>query len=160
MKISCLMVSHNKPGYVDCAIQGVLDQKHTDWELLVMDSGVLYDQNYFSKWKDERIKFIRSSETDETRKNKAMAPWCFNQTLKAATGDLITYHGDDDLLYENAFDVFNRWMTNNKKMLAIYASIDLAFYVHGEVAHVYGQRKAFEIGGSGAYSMDCRVDSL
>jgi hypothetical protein len=162
MKISCLLVSHNKPQFIGDAIKNVLAQEHKDFELLIMDSGVLIDKGYFSQWTDERIKVFRSNETEELRQEKAMAPWCYNEFFRRnlTTGELITYLCDDDIFYSNAFSVFSRWMTNNPNMLAVYASIDLVMCLPDNPPNIYGQRRALEIGGRGAYKMDCRVDYL
>lgn len=161
MKLSCLLVSHNKPDYVNQAIQSVLEQESEDWELLIMDSGVL-GKEYFSKYKDDRIKLYMSGETEELRKSKAMAPWCFNEFFrrKLPQGELVSYLCDDDIFYPKAFSVFQRWANNNPKMLAMYASIDVAIYQPGKEPMIFGQRKALEIGGNGAYPMDCRADYL
>lgn len=162
MKISCIMASHDKPDYVCSAIDAILAQTHTDWELIIMDSGVLSHKDYYSRWKDERVKDYSTGETDETRATKAMAPWSFNEAFRRdlVSGDLVCYCGDDDFLYPNAFEVFNQFFTRNPEWNAVYASIDLAFYYHGRDPHVYDQRRAFEIGGKDAHRMDCRVDML
>lgn len=159
MKISCLMSSHNKPDYVKEAIEGILSQTHQDWELIIMDSGVLYDQGYYH-WKDKRIRVYKTGETEEDRRTKAMAPWSFNECFRRGLVDseLVVVHTDDDVLYSHAFETFNKWMEND--IAACYASVDLAFYVAGKEPHVYGQLNAFEIGGKDAHKMDCRVDSL
>jgi hypothetical protein len=93
---------------------------------------------------------------------KAMAPWCYNEAFRRnlVTGTIVSYLCDDDILYPDAFETFVNWAANNPKMMAMYASIDLAIYIPGKDPIIYGQRKALEIGGRGAYPMDCRVDYL
>lgn len=159
MKISCLLVSHNKPTLVIAAIASVQSQSTPDWELIIMDSGNLYDQGYFDDYKDQRIKVYRSEETEEIRKTKAISPWCLNRMFKYTTGDLISYLCDDDILYPSAFATFDLYATRNPDVLAMYGSIDLAVYDGGRGV-IYGVRKALEISGRGGYPLDCRVDYL
>lgn len=160
--ISCLMVSHEKPDLSSQAIESVLTQTTTDWELLIMDSGTLFHDGYFKKFTDSRIKVYQSGETADLREQKSMAPWCFNEFIrrKLPSGELITYLCDDDIYYPEAFSIFGQWASNNPKMNAMYASIDLAVALPNQEPMIYGQRKALEIGGRGAYPMDCRVDYL
>lgn len=160
MKLSCLLVSHNKPDLVHEAIESVLNQDSNDWELLIMDSGPLLSE--LAKYENDKVKLYASGETEELKQKKAMAPWCYNEFFRRnlVTGELISYLCDDDILYPCAFSVFQRWATNNPKMLAMYASIDLAFKAPEKEVMIYSQRKALEIGGKGAYGMDCRVDYL
>jgi hypothetical protein len=58
-------------------------------------------------------------------------------------GDLIVSCGENDVYYENAFEIFNKWATNNPDIMAFYASIDLAFY--NKEPLIYRQIKALDI---------------
>src|SRR5207247_5838639 len=94
MLVSCIAVCHNKPALTHEAIDSVRGQSYPHWELVVIDSGVLYDSGYYQRpeWEqDERIRIIRSTETEEMRTTTAMAPWCFNECFRRgwAQGDLI-----------------------------------------------------------------------
>src|SRR5439155_17165598 len=85
MLVTCICVCHNKPGIAHEAIESIVNQRYPNWEALVVDSGVLYDAGYYDRfaWRhDRRVKLIRSKETAETRRAKAMAPWCFNECFR------------------------------------------------------------------------------
>lgn len=167
MLMTCILVSHNKPHICHEAISSVVNQTHQDWELLVVDSGVLYDQGYYDMFpwsSDERIVFIRSSETSETRKTKAMAPWCFNECFRngLVSGDLVMYLCDDDFLYPNAFQTFISYTEANPKVEAMYASQDIGvIYPNGDRA-VIGERRAIGLAGRccNGRPLDCHVDYL
>jgi glycosyltransferase involved in cell wall biosynthesis len=156
------MISHDKPDQVCNAIDSVLSQMTDDWELIVIDSGILLDKGHFECYNDKRITFHFSGETKKIRDTKAIAPWCFNECFrrKLVHGDLIVYLCDDDIFYPNAFSLFQRWAKNNPNVLAFYASEDVAVnFPLGNIT-IVGERKALEIGGRGAYRMSCRVDYL
>ena len=167
MRVSCLCVCHNKPDLTHEAVESIVHQCHPDWEALIVDSGVLYDAGYYEPfpWRiDPRIKLFRSDETDETRRTKAMAPWCYNECFRKGrvTGDLVMYLCDDDLLYPNAFATFVAYCRQHPDAEAMYASQDIGvIYPEGGRA-VIGERRATERGGRccGGRPMDCQVDYL
>lgn len=167
MLVTCILISHNKPDLCHEAIQSVMDQSHHQWECLVVDSGVLYDQGYFQKElysRDERIKVIRSTETDLTRKTKAMAPWCFNECFRQqlVNGELVMYLCDDDILYSNAFETFVKFAQQHTEALAMYASQDIGVIFNDGRRKIVGQRLAKRMAGRicKGVKLDCKVDYL
>jgi glycosyltransferase involved in cell wall biosynthesis len=167
MRVSCICVCHNKPDVTHEAIGSILGQTFPDWEALVVDSGVLYDAGYYEKfaWRaDRRIKLIRSHETDETRRTRAMAPWCFNECFRRGLvrGELVMYLCDDDVLYPRAFETFVSYCRQNPGARAMYGSQDVgAIYPNGWHA-IVGERRATRPGGRSCDGrrMDCEVDYL
>jgi hypothetical protein len=167
MLVSCICVCHDKPEVTHEAIGSLLAQTWPDWEALVIDSGVLYDAGYYDRfpWRsDPRVRLIRSHETAETRRGRAMAPWCFNECFRQGwvRGELVTYLCDDDLLYPGAFETFVSFFRRNPDARAVYASQDVAvIYPNGWRALV-GERRATLPGGRscGGRQMDCEVDYL
>ncbi len=167
MLVSCLCVCHNKPDLIPEAVQSILNQSHAQWEAFVIDSGVLYDAGYYEQfeWRhDPRIQVIRSQETADLRKTKAMAPWCFNECFRQGllSGELVMYLCDDDLLYPNAFDTFVRYAREHPDVQAMYASQDLAILWPNGWRSLVGERRATVPGGKccGGRIMDCQVDYL
>jgi spore maturation protein CgeD len=150
--ISCIVVSHNKPDLLLEAVESVRNQSWTDWQAIVVDSGVLYDRDFFSPlaWThDPRFTLIRSTETEEQRRTTAMAPWCFNECFRRGwvKGRLVMYLCDDDILYPNTFATFLQAFEECPEALAIYASQDLAEIGADGVCHIVGERRASEVGG-------------
>src|SRR6185295_7307944 len=115
--ISLIILSHNKPTYVKEAVQSVLSQTYTDWEVVLVDSGVLLKQGFFDYLKDPRITVIASEETPEIVKNKTISCWCLNRVLNSGRlkGELFMYLCDDDLLYPAAFTTFLDYYTANRR---------------------------------------------
>jgi spore maturation protein CgeD len=167
MLVSCIVVSHNKANLCHESIQSVVNQTHQEWECFIVDSGVLYDQGYYDafSWSaDERLMFIRSTETEETRRTKAMAPWCFNECFRNGLikGEIVMYLCDDDILYPNAFQTFVAYAESRPDALAFYASQDMGVIYSNGWRAVVGERRAVGIGGRccGGRTMDCQVDYL
>jgi hypothetical protein len=167
MLVSCILVSHNKPHLCHEAIGSVVAQTHAQWQCLVVDSGVLYDQGYFQKlpWaQDERLVVLRSTETEETRRTKAMAPWCFNECIRKGLikGELVMYLCDDDILYANAFASFVHYARRRPDVVAMYASQDLGIIHPDGRREIVGERRAYGLGGRccNGRALDCEVDYL
>ena len=163
MLVSCLFVSHNKPEWCKEALSSVLAQSYSRWECLVVDSGELFDADYFEPVKSEsRFKLIRSTETKELRRSKAMAPWCFNECFRhgLVNGELVVYLCDDDLYYVDAFKTFVEYASANPHALAMYASQDLAVIHEDGRRVISGERRALAMGGRCCKGrlLDCQVD--
>src|SRR5215471_14393560 len=109
--ITILVVSHDKPLLLPEAMESVLSQTFVDWQCILIDSGELYDRDFFANFswsRDPRVRVIRSHETPALRRRKAMAPWCFNECFRSGwvQSKLVMYLCDDDILYSNAFSTF------------------------------------------------------
>jgi GT2 family glycosyltransferase len=150
--ITCIVLSHDKPELVRQAIWSVLAQTFTDWEAIVFDSGVLHDAGFFTRlpgMDDPRIRLVRSWETPEIRRTKAIAPWCFNECLRSGLvrGDLVAYLTDDDLFYPNAFATFVECRRSQPAVQAMYAGEDV-YVLHADGrSELVGERRALHVGG-------------
>lgn len=77
------------------AIDGVLQQSFTDFELIVSDNGSSDGtEDYVRSLKDPRIRFIRHDPTIHAGKH-------FKSIAKKAVGELYVMHQDDDLLHQD-----------------------------------------------------------
>ena len=126
--LSIIITSHNKPRFAKEAVQSVLDQTHSKWQGILVDSGVLLNQGFFDYLRDPRLQVIPSNETPELARTRNMASWCFNRVLNSGqpTGELIMYLNDDDLLYPEAFATYwNFYQEHNREPQAMYASQDI-----------------------------------
>ncbi len=60
-RVSILMTTWNRPGFLARAIQSIIDQSFKDWELIVADDGSTDNtKSVVAEWtkKDERIKYV------------------------------------------------------------------------------------------------------
>ena len=163
--VSIIIVSHNKPALVKEAVESVLGQTHSNWEAILVDSGVLLQQGFFDYVRDERVRIIPSGETPDLVKRTNMASWCFNHALNEgmANGELIMYLCDDDLLYKEAFETLWRfYRDHNREPQAMYASQDIGVLERDGTTRVVGKRIADRPAGKfcKGRKLDCKVDYL
>ena len=99
-RVSVLLASFNQPRYLPGAIQSVLDQTYTDWQLTVLDNGstepevraILGDAA-----RDERVRVYRFNPSDAERAAAVGYAVLFNWGVANTDSELICYLCDDDL---------------------------------------------------------------
>ncbi len=143
----------------------MLDQTYKNWEMFLVDSGILFKQGFFDYLVDPRVTVMPSGETPEMAKCKNMASWCFNNVLNSGklTGELVMYYCDDDLLYKEAFEIFwTYYVQHNREPQAMYASQDIGIIGRDGTTKIIGKRIADRPAGRFCRGrrLDCQVDNL
>jgi hypothetical protein len=163
--LSVIVTSHNKPRFAKEAIQSLLGQTHTNWQGVLVDSGILLNQGFFDYLRDPRLKVIPSGETPELARAKNMASWCFNRVLNSGelTGELIVYLNDDDLFYPEAFATYwEFYLQNGREPQAMYSSQDVGLVDRDGKTRIVSRRVADKPAGRFCKGrrLDCKVDYL
>ena len=102
IKFSIIMPAYNAEKYIKEAIESVLKQSYSNWELIIVDDGSvdctpeIVDE--FAK-KDERIIVIH-------QENSGTASAARNRALEVASGDLSQMLDADDLISENMLQAY------------------------------------------------------
>ncbi|MBR3745689.1 MAG: glycosyltransferase family 2 protein, partial [Selenomonadaceae bacterium] len=90
-KVSVILTSYNHAAYISAAIESVLNQTFTDFELLIVDDGSTDNSREIIKqYNDPRIKFFLY----EKNRGPVIA---IDDALKSAHGKYIAVHHSDDL---------------------------------------------------------------
>ena len=93
--ISIVIPTYNRSKYLQCAIQGVLQQNFKDYELIISDNASTDDtQKVVSGVISNRVRYFR---------NKKNIGWIGNlqNAIDNANGKYIFLHGDDDYIFAN-----------------------------------------------------------
>lgn len=91
-KVSVLIPTHNRADLLKRAIQSVLDQTYTDFELLVIDDRSSDNtEEVVSSFSDQRIVYLKNTENSARTHCRPL-----NFGLTKATGDFIAYLDDDN----------------------------------------------------------------
>jgi GT2 family glycosyltransferase len=102
-KVSVVIPTHNRPSLLREAVNSVIGQTYSNWEIVIVDDGsqppVCKDalQQDFGS----RIRVLRNDEP-------LMQPYARDQGVKAASGEIVIHLDDDDLL---APDVLEKGLT-------------------------------------------------
>jgi len=157
MKVSVILASHNKWGYVDEAIKSILSQTYPVFEIILIDSGAL-GKHYFDEhgFNDFRLKYVLSGEDPAWRTQRCMHAWCINECFRRGlvTGDLICYLSDDDVYYPMAFAAFVWAAEKCPEQSAWYAAVDV--FNNNKPTERFESKEMFYRGKS----PDCLVDGM
>ena len=115
-KVSVLISTFNRPDLLKEAVQTVVDQKMTDWELLIMNDGGVDVAHVVESFNDPRIRYF----PDDVNKGAACR---FNFGLQNARADYITYLGDDDKFYPNHLEVLSQALDENPDIALAYSDL-------------------------------------
>ena len=95
--ISVILAVYNNENFVGEAIESILNQTITDFELIIINDGSTdKSEEVIQSFKDERILYFK-------QENKGVAG-AKNVGLKVANGDFITIHDSDDISLPNRFE--------------------------------------------------------
>lgn len=89
--ISVIIPCYNASQFVGAAIDSVIKQTHTEWELILVNDGSTDNtEEIIFSYQDDRIRYILQD-------NKGQAAAC-NAGLQASKGDFVKFFDADDLL--------------------------------------------------------------
>ncbi len=102
--VAVVMPTHNRARFVGEAIQSVIDQRFTDWEMIIVDDGSVDDTEAAVApfLADKRIRYMRQANAGHSAAR--------NAGIAVTTAPLIAYLDDDNLWYPDflacAVDLF------------------------------------------------------
>lgn len=97
-KISVLMPAYNASSYINEAIESILKQTYSDFELLIADDGSSDNTKaIIDAYEDPRIKTFHNEEN-------LKKPLTIQKLFENSIGDIITMHDADDLSLPNRFE--------------------------------------------------------
>ncbi len=119
-KVSIILPTYNRCGFIGKAIESVIAQTYTAWELIVVDDGST-DQtenvvkNYVGQ--DSRIRYIKQQNAGcANARNKALAE---------AKGQYIAFLDDDDLYHPDKLRIQTEFLEKNPQFGFVYSDSEL-----------------------------------
>ena len=104
LKISVITVSYNQGRFIEENIVSVLNQNYENFEHIIIDA-CSKDNTLDILKKYDHLKW--TSEPDKGQSDG------LNKGFRKATGDLIVWLNSDDVMCEGAFEVLNKFFTEN-----------------------------------------------
>lgn len=106
MKFSIIMPTWNRANILNCTINSVMNQTHSDWELLIMDDGSTDETPEVLK---RYVDFERDRGTDRIKVFRHETPLeriiSRTELMREATGDWILWMDSDDELVYGALEI-------------------------------------------------------
>lgn len=94
-RFSIVLPSKDRPDMLPKAVNSIMQQTFTDWELLLSLSG---DYSAVALPPDSRTKFIQRGEGDSYAD-------AVNRLINSSSGEIINCAADDDLMQSNALEI-------------------------------------------------------
>lgn len=111
-KISVILPAYNAQETIGDAIQSIIDQTYTDWELFVINDGSIDNtKSVILSFNDSRIKYI------ENESNKKLI-YTLNRGLELATGEYVARMDADDISLKTRFEKQVEFMENHQDVVA------------------------------------------
>jgi spore maturation protein CgeD len=122
--VSVLLTSYNRPRYLKQAVESVLGQTMTDWELIILDDcsadpGVAECLGWF--WGHPQIIIHKTGVAPEDRAATCRYATQINTGLRLARGRHITYLCDDDWYAPNRLEVMSGMLDADPSLGVVYA---------------------------------------
>ncbi|MEC0167763.1 glycosyltransferase family 2 protein [Paenibacillus graminis] len=124
-KVSIIMTSYNKPGYIAKSIQSIVDQTFTDFELFLMDdnSNAETIKAIEPFLNDKRIKFYQSDiQTMNERVEKVRYAALINEALHKTSGEYISYATDDNCYRKNRLEKMVDYLESCQSAMIVYSA--------------------------------------
>ena len=119
--VSIVLPTYNGEEYISRAIQSIINQTYTNWELIIVNDcstdSTLEIINNFSK-QDSRIKIINND------KNMKL-PASLNRGFKEANGEYYTWTSDDNEYYPEAIEKMVNFLDEHREYGMVYAICQL-----------------------------------
>ena len=127
VKITVLMPAYNAEKYISAAIQSVLDQSYTDFELIIVNDGSTDDtEKLIRSFNDHRIILINQENGGVSH--------ALNTGLQKARGKYIARFDSDDICYTDRLAVQVAFMENNPGYILAGSDVD---YITEEGEFIY-----------------------
>lgn len=147
--VSIVMPAYNAGRYLGEAIESVLKQTYSNWELLVVDDGSIDNTPDIAKQyakQDKRVRYLYQQNSKQGRAR--------NNGINNAQGSLIAFLDADDLWLPQKLEVQVNTLLENK--------VDLVFSESYVFKQEYNPTQEYEIlvGGSGRYEGSASIAEL
>jgi len=121
--VSVILTSYNKKQTISRAIESVINQTYTNWELFVMDDNsnieTLKVIQQFQK--NAKIKFFNSNIHDKDRYKTTRYATLINEAIPKTTGKYITYLTDDNKFLSDRLKTMVNYLEKHPGTEVVYS---------------------------------------
>lgn len=124
MKITCVLVSYNRPTLVRQSLKSLADQTHRDFELIVCDNSTLFDIHEVLREFDlPAVRVLYRKYDARERASVGILGINLNAAMPLVSGSAVSFLCDDDYYYPNWFADASRFLEANPSIDACYGHL-------------------------------------
>jgi len=138
--VSCIIISYNRPKMLKRAIQSILDQTYTNWEIIINDYTEDWNVNkelYDKYKKDKRFTWLRH------KVNINNISFCWNEALDIIKGEYWFTLDDDNTKYPKFIEVLLDLLEQNPNKTTVVCAMQHEGTLSGSGIH-YKRPQNFE----------------
>ena len=142
-KVSIILPVYNGERYLSLAIESIIQQTYTNFELIIIDDHSIDKSNKIARSYAQKDSRIRVYKNRENRK----LPRSLNAGFRMATGDLFTCTSDDNILKQETIETMVKVFKEIPNVDFVYADIIPIDekgnvrkgmpYLNGEIEEIY-----------------------
>lgn len=136
--VSVIMNCLNGEKYLREAIDSVIEQTYTNWELIFWDNASTDSSSAILKsYDDKRIKYYRAEETVPLGLAR-------NYAIEKASGEFLCILDADDKFLPQKLDIQLNFMLNNPKVVLAYSNLRFIVYKNGKQSIKENKKETYE----------------
>jgi len=116
VKVSAMMLTHNRKDWLRESIKSILNQTYKDFELIIIDNASTDGtEKVVKEFTDKRIVYVKNEEN--------LYPHAKNQMVDLAKGEYIAICDDDDISMPDRFEKCIKFLDDNSDVAIVYGDI-------------------------------------
>ena len=136
MKFSIVIPTYNRAAFLPKAIESVLAQTYTDWELIIVDDGSTDNtKEVASKYCDSRITYIYQQNAERSTAR--------NNGIMHATGEYVCFLDSDNYVKPDRLEKMSAFIAKENECACYYTDIEYNDAAKGSVKIKKGKEYPF-----------------
>lgn len=117
MKFSIIIPTYNRAAFLPKAIESVLSQTYTDWELIIVDDGSTDNtKDVVAQYSDSRIRYIYQDNAERSAAR--------NNGIARANGDYVCFMDSDNYMKSDRLAKLSTYIEKENKLACYYTGIE------------------------------------
>ena len=113
MTFSIIIPTYNRAAFLPKAIESVLNQTYTDWELIIVDDGSTDNtKDVVAKYSDSRIQYIYQNNAERSAAR--------NNGIARANGDYVCFMDSDEYIDNDRLELLHKGIENSSNKDACF----------------------------------------
>ena len=136
MKFSIVIPTYNRAAFLPKAIESVLAQTYTDWELIIIDDGSTDNtKEVVSRYSDSRITYIYQENAERSAAR--------NNGIMHVTGEYVCFLDSDNYMKPDRLEKLSAFIAKENKSACYYTDIEYNDVAQGSVKIKKGKEYPF-----------------
>ena len=117
IRFSIIIPTYNRAAFLPRAIESVLSQTYTDWELIIVDDGSTDNtKDVVAQYSDSRIRYIYQDNAERSAAR--------NNGIAQANGDFVCFMDSDNYMKSDRLEKLSAFIAKERKIACYFTGIE------------------------------------